>query len=311
MAGFDHSNTILVLTPVGPDASEALRSKPNASRLFSLHYPGSDSTTSLSEHSESRECTPYVVPPPQIQLHLKVDPIPKNPLRGFVFGVEETICDIVLLENPIPGRENSFGISRQHFGIGFNWTSGYAVVNGISRAGTTIVAPSIKDGLQHLKQGVKRALYPGEQTRIRAGALEFDIVYPVRDLSQRQLYQRNWAFFKAKCLGAPPKMDTLNLESTQEITNIVCRRGKGGGTYKIQGEIGAGVFGVVREAVRDGDGALFAAKDFIKETVKPFLEIKMIKQIDHVRPYLDSHLQTCTDVSPRNISSNTRTNSKR
>lgn len=180
MAGFDHSNTIFVLKPVGPVALEALRSEPNSGRLFSFYYPDFNGTTSLSQQSGSRECTPYVVPPPEIQLHLKFDPIPKNPQRGFVFGVKEAICDIVLLDNPIPGRENSYGISGQHFCISFNWDSGYAIVNNISRAGTGILAPSVRNGLQQLEQGGKRALFPGEQTRIRVGALEFDIVFPVR-----------------------------------------------------------------------------------------------------------------------------------
>ena len=200
MAGFDHSNTIFVLKPVGPAALEALRSGPNASRLFSFHYPDFDS---LPENSRSRKCTPYVIPPPEIQLHLKFDPIPKDPLRGFVFGVQEEECDVVLA---------SYGISRQHFYIGFNWNSGYAIVNNISRAGTKIFVPS-KDGVQRLKQGENRALFPGEQIKIRVGSIEFDIVFPVRDQYQNRLYQWNWENFRARCLGTNPNMDGLNLDS--------------------------------------------------------------------------------------------------
>lgn len=106
-------------------------------------------------------------------------------------------------------------------------------------------------------------------------------------------------------------MGGLNLESGEEITKFVCRRGRGGKTYVFGDEIGAGEFGIVREAVRDEDALLFAAKNFMKETVKPFLEIELMKQIDHVRPYPDSPSQTRTDTSLRNISSDTRMKFKR
>ena len=308
MAGLDYSNTILIVKPVGPAALEALRSEPNAGRLFSFQYPGFDSTISLPEQSGSRECTPFILPPPEIQLHLKFDPIPKNPQRGFVFGSKEKTCDILLLDKTSPGRASS-GISGEHFCIEFNWNSGYTLVNNISRSGTRIL---IKDGVRSLESGIKRALFPEEQTRIQVGALEFDIIFPVRDQYQNVSYERNWEIFKARCLGSDPNVDGLNLETKRKITEFVAIvQGQKGERYKINDEIGAGDFGIVRKAVREGDATLFAAKVFSKQTAKPTMEIELMEQINHVRPDPDFYSRTYTDISLRNILSNTRMKSER
>lgn len=187
MAEFDHSKTILVVKPVGQAALEALRSGLNANRLVSFQF--SDSFHEETTSRASRECTPYILPPPEIQLHLRFDPKPQRSQRGFVFGIKAQTCDVVLLDNPDPN--NSYGISGEHFYLDFNWDSGYVRLNNISRFGTRIEAPSIENGYQHLKRNQRRMLVPGEQTRIGVGSLKFDIFFPVRNDHQRRLYRQH------------------------------------------------------------------------------------------------------------------------
>ena len=118
MAKFDYSNTILIVKPVGPDASALLRSEYNTERLILFHFADCISSISGYNKSRSRECTPYVSRPPELELHLQFDPGPKDASQGFVFGTDEEKCDVQLLENPDP--DNKYGISRQHFCIDFN-----------------------------------------------------------------------------------------------------------------------------------------------------------------------------------------------
>ena len=93
----------------------------------------------------------------------------------------------------------------------------------------------------------------------------------------------------------------LEIESEEELTRFVLLQGGEGGMYKVGDEIGAGVFGVVRKAVRARDGALFAAKLFMKETAKPTLEIELMRQMKHVRRPPDFHSRTHTDTSQDHI----------
>ena len=84
MAEFDYSNTILIVKPVGPDAIASLRSDHNTNRLMSFHFEDGVSSVSGYDDSRSRECTPCVSRPPELQLHLQFDPEPKDATQGFV-----------------------------------------------------------------------------------------------------------------------------------------------------------------------------------------------------------------------------------
>ena len=181
MAEFDYSNTILIVKPVGPDAAVSLRSEQNANRLKSFHFE--DGTSSVAEYDDtrSRECTPYVSRPPELQLHLQFDRGPKDATQGFVFGTDEEDCDVQLLENPDLDKKKRYGISRQHFRIDFNWKSGFLRLNNMSPTnGTGMSAPSVQNRFQSLKYNNMHILHPAEQTKVRVGTLEFEISFPAR-----------------------------------------------------------------------------------------------------------------------------------
>ncbi len=97
MAESDYSSTILIVKPVGPDAINALRAEHNADRLVTFQFEDSVSNITEYDDARSRECTPYVSRPPEPQLHLKFDPKPRDATRGFIFGSDESKCDVQLL----------------------------------------------------------------------------------------------------------------------------------------------------------------------------------------------------------------------
>ena len=89
---FDHSNTILIVKPVGPDAAASLRSEHNTNRLKPFHF--GDGVSSVTEYDDirSRECTPYVPRPPELQLHLQFDQDRKMPRKVSSVGLGQILC---------------------------------------------------------------------------------------------------------------------------------------------------------------------------------------------------------------------------
>ena len=286
MAEFDYSNTILIVKPVGPDAAASLRSKHNINRLKSFHFE--DGISSVAEHDDirSRECTPYVSRPPELELHLQLDLGPDDAAQGFVFGTDKEKCDVQLLENPDPDPDNKYGISRRHFRIDFNWDSGFLRLNNISsQNGTGMKAPSVNNGFQSLKYNNMHMLHPAEQTKVLVGTLVFEFCFPARGKHQRQ-YDRNWEAFRAKYGKAIPMIGRLGIQSTLEITPFVQRRKGRRSTYLLHGEIGTGQFGIVCKASEHRTGELYAAKQFTTRKpgwdAKAYLEIAISQDVTHV-----------------------------
>ena len=286
MAEFDYSNTILIVKPVGPDAAASLRSEQNTNRLKSFHFEDFISSIVEDDDSRSRECTPYVSRPPELQLHLQFDPEPKDATQGFVFGTDDKKCDVQLLENPDPDKKKRYGISRRHFRIDFNWKSGLLRLNNMSSTnGTGMSAPSVKHGFQSLKSNNMHMLHPAEQTKVRVGTLEFEISFPTRGKSQRR-YDRNWDLYRRKHGDDVPEIDSLAIQPTLEITRFVQRREGRRNAYLLHDEIGTGQYGTVCKASDPRTGELFAAKQFVTRKpgwdAKAYMEIAISQDVTHV-----------------------------
>lgn len=82
-------------------------------------------------------------------------------------------------------------------------------------------------------------------------------------------------------------------------------KGRKGEKYEVDDEIGAGDFGIVGKAVREGEQTLFAATVFSSK------KIELMEQMSHGRPSNVSFSRTCTDGSLENIIPNTRMKSER
>ena len=286
MAEFDYSNTILIVKPVGPDAAASLRSEYNTNRLKSFHFEDGISSVVEYDRTRSRECTPYVSRPPELQLHIQFDPGPKDATKGFVFGTDEEKCDVQLLENLDPDPDNKHGISRQHFRIDFNWKSGFLRLNNMSSTnGTGMTAPSVNNGNQLLRYNDMHILHPLERTKVGVGTLDFEISFPARGEHQHR-YDRNWETFRAKYGMGVPDMKSLKIQPTLKITPFVQRRVGRRNTYLLHDEIGKGEFGMVCKATDDRIGELYAAKQFTTTKpgwdVKAYMEIVISQDVTHV-----------------------------
>ena len=284
MEQIDHSSTVLIVIPVNYEAEDSIQSPSNlnAGLLTIVDFFDKDGNESKkskpsSSASRSRESTPTAFPRPEIQLHLKLDHLPKDPHRGWLFGYDQNPCDVVLL------RVHKCGISRKHFFLDFNWDSGYVRINNISQRGIKVEAPSTLNRPLELTGSDKRVLVPDEHTKIIVGSMRFNISWPQRDSAQTAVYQRRWAEFRASCLGAPLQIGNLNLEDKQDLTNFKSLRGSDGDFYNICQPIGKGSFGVVYRAVSLQDGSEYAAKRFSQLEERSQLEIKILKDVVHVR----------------------------
>ncbi|KAL8643740.1 MAG: hypothetical protein Q9210_007578, partial [Variospora velana] len=280
MSIHDRSQIILILKPVGLVAQDALNTELNSGRLVQIHQTRSTNSLHNIDNPSGRECTPYFPPPVATELHLRFSPSPKDPTQGFVFGSDEAKCDVVLKDN------GSQGISRVHFFIDFNWASGLARLNNLSRYGTTISAPCIENGENHLRHRDSRMLYPTEQTRVLAGTLQFDISFPVALNEQEHSSRlRNWKCLHALWSQAVPSIGELGIQTAPAVTQYAVLRNGAHGTYVLHGQIRQGSFGRVCLAT-DNAGNRFAAKEFKKvrkstHVVNPHLEIGLCQKISH------------------------------
>lgn len=279
MVELDHSNTILIVKPVGSKAINVIRAEGNADRLGSFHF---DNVIRIAEHGDirSRECTPYFARPPEPQLLLKFYPEPKNWTRGFVFGTDDEKCDVPLLDN------GEYHLSGQHFYIDFNWDSGFLRLNNNSRNGTGIRAPSVENGYQMLKHNKNNMhmLHPAEHTKVYVGALEFELSLPHRGKHQRE-YEKNWEIFRGKYRKAVPMINGLDIRST-EITPYMVRRESRCGVYFLHENIGKGHFGTVRKASEQYTAEVYAAKEFgprkPRLTAQAVSEMTILQKVKHV-----------------------------
>ncbi|CAD6592077.1 MAG: hypothetical protein ASARMPRED_005971 [Alectoria sarmentosa] len=285
MTEFDYSNTILIVKPIEPNAIASLRSDHNTNRLMSFHFEDDVSSVSGYDDSRSREYTPYVSRPSELQLHLQFDTKPKDATQGFVFGTKEKNCNVQLLKNPDPNKKKRYGISKQHFRIDFNWKSGFLRLNNMSPTNDTgMSAPSVKNGFQSLKYNNMHMLHPAEQTKVWVDTLIFEVSFPTRGQYQRH-YERNWEVYRRKHGDDVPNMNSLDIQSTLEITPFVQHRQGRRNAYLLHGEIGTGQFGMVCKANDSRTGGLFAAKQFVTRKpgwdAKAYLEIAISQDVTH------------------------------
>lgn len=151
--------------------------------------------------------------------------------------------------------------------------------------GTGMSAPSVENGFQSLKYNNMHMLHPAEQTKIRVGTLVFEISFPTRGQYQHH-YKRNWEVYRRRYGDDVPNMNSLDIQSTSEITPFVQHRQGRRNAYLLHGEIGTGQFGMVCKANDSRTGELFAAKQFV--TRKPgwdaqaYMEIAISQDVTHV-----------------------------
>lgn len=184
MATINPSQVIIVVKPIDPRSQDVLIYPHNKARLNTVSHNEPRTTLSLWSTILSRESTPFVPATKEVELYLMLQPFPKDASRGFVFGKDARYCDVVL-DDPINiDPQKICGISRQHFALRFNWNSGLILVANLSQHSTGVKAPSILGNYKLLKHSDTTMLHPAEQTRVCAGATQFDLCFPARNKVQ-------------------------------------------------------------------------------------------------------------------------------
>ena len=284
MADIDLANTIIVIRPLDASSAHSLRSTQNSSYLKSVHCEDSTRTITDNSNTRSRECTPFVPSPPELQLHLPLNPGPRNAALGWIFGTNGKHCDVQFLENP--DKNDLYGISRKHFRLDFNLKSGAVIVINISQHGTTIKAPSIDGNPKWLNGTETHALVVTERTRIELGRLSFEVEFPNHS-QDRSTYQKNWELFCARVRHTALDANSLNIQTSSERTPAYQSRKGHNSSYMLYNRIGIGLSGAVYIAVEHSTGDVYAAKQYNaevteKQEARDRREVTMLKEIAHV-----------------------------
>lgn len=301
---------ILVVKPLSTEAATSLDSEHNFNRLTTVYYEDDINGSSAigiadgdqinGDLRECRECTPHVSHAPQLELHLGLDPGPRDYVSGFVFGTDKDKCDVQLLESS--KANEPYGISRMHFRLDLHPESGLPRLHNMSRNGTWIVAPSVNRGKAQLQQGEMHALNPNEQTKLLVGALEFEVSTPYDGNGESSSYKRTVEKYLVKVNGAVPRIGGMSIDTVSTCTpNAQIRQGSKG-RYRLGEIIGEGSFGRVCKATDILSGSVCAAKIFRKgikyhpkkftDGTKDYPEVVHSMKIRHVS---DSLNKLCSD----------------
>ena len=210
-----------------------------------------------------QEPTPARPPSPEaasrlghrILLHL--DRLPKDPRRGWLFGTDPGVCDVVL------GHPGTPGISREHFSITldlqfqveiFNWSRFGAAVR--CNGGLRTPGSSKCKRLLSFEPGFSRGWEEVMVYVPNVDGLAFKIDFPNHRTGRRE-YRRNLRSFLRRCDAAPAPVRGWGLGSMASHSPLdaltVC--------YD-DGAIGRSRFGLVRRLVDVHKGRLYAAKTF-------------------------------------------------
>ncbi|KAM5450624.1 hypothetical protein MaudCBS49596_004155 [Microsporum audouinii] len=144
---------ILYLVPRNKDAEEAVYLMPNTNRAINVRGPGG-----LEEGVLSLILS-FAVPP-------------KDTHIGFLFGREIDTNDVIL---------DGYGVSKHHFSISFNDSTGILLVYCISSRGLTV-------GEEELQMGDYQVIE--DNAIIHCGELMFQAVFPSRGSSQAHYEKR-------------------------------------------------------------------------------------------------------------------------
>ncbi|KAM3502481.1 hypothetical protein MY10362_004825 [Beauveria mimosiformis] len=117
--------------------------------------------------------------PPDVTLALTTEHFPKDPSVGFVFGTDRAKCDILL-----PSL-STLGISKRHFAITFQTTTGAVLLRNLSKKSTKIVAndENERTGLQSQrvfpKEGITKHILTFHVFNFNDGEPELIMEYAV------------------------------------------------------------------------------------------------------------------------------------
>ncbi|OAP62697.1 hypothetical protein AYL99_01924 [Fonsecaea erecta] len=278
MAQIDLSTVVLELTAVNSDAITSFRHPDNEAFLVPVEPSDQEPV-----HRRAREGTP-LANSQSVRAFLRTDCYPYDPLLGWVFGRkdEEEECDFFL------GTKEQ-GVSRKHFRIDHNWKAMTLILTNMSGHGTKWASPDARNSDRVM---TSRAILPGEQYSISAGAVELILQIPARGEDEQANFDSNIGRLRLEVEEATPTMNGLKIEPPGPITPLVVGRQR---RFVLQNVIGSGAMALVYKAVDFETGDVYAAKAYkLAENTDLHLlsmlnEIKILQKLEHrnIIEYID------------------------
>ena len=207
-------------------------------------------------------------------LRITVDHLMKDKRLGFVFGADETTCDVYICRD----HGKSQALNKQLFAIVIKPETGVLLFKNLSRNGTKVESVS----MGKLRLTSQRALVPKEDVTVALP--DFEIRITLADHTKHaDLHQRYWAEFCKRIAEGLPGLSSLNVYSQQTSTYLDPRD-----TYQLQSRIGQGAQGTVYCAVHRKTGSLYAAKELrvagagSSRPSPPLQEAAILQKLTHV-----------------------------
>ncbi len=263
------SNLIATLIPLDGKrlAENAFRLNYNEAR----HLPPSDEIRAGSVIS-SREATPAGEARNDDDDHCKYDfahrlqltfeKKPKDPTKGFSFGTNEKVCDVVL------GERGTRGISGLHFCITFGVDYNGRTCLMLKDSSTNGMAVSYGDQAEyevrhHFTWILDLKDEKGKwEIRVHVRGLEFKVELASHETGNAD-YDKNMKEFLEASRPALPSLDVLGIYShattAQDSQALTPRRRP---IYISERQLGSGSFGKVDKVFNVSTGAIYARKKF-------------------------------------------------
>ena len=218
------------------------------------------------------------------RIHLTFDKKPKNIEKGFVFGSDPQICDVLL--------GGWGGFSRQHFRITFN-ARGDVILEDTSRVVTCVGYNGEKPPgrnqftwiLFEKYKNIEIALNKKEDRNVLKNELVFKVKWPKNDHCRAE-YEAHRDAYLEEHRNVLPSLSQLGVESQLTTALLTVQHSpRQQPIYLPEEELGRGSFGTVHKAVDVSTGYEYAAKIFRGGNWKK--EVEILKSVSHVSVIAD------------------------
>ena len=276
MDAADDSNTILTLYSANELTERLLNSEHNATHFTPASYRAPLSPVGFRDETpsgaEDDDQLPFL--PAAIRLQFKEEP--RNYQRGFTFGSDPAVCDILLAGRLVSGI---------HFSVTFDANDRLCLID-TSKHGTWVSFNRQRS--VRPRHHFKWLLETGHVIDIEFGGrspLRFKAAVP-RHQYDEAAFQTNLARFIRRQNSRHPHLDLLDLSSRETSAQA---SGDLSPTqqpwYYIERELGSGSYSVVKLARNISTGELYAIKELKKErkSVASLDEFDTLHLLQHVR----------------------------
>ena len=224
MASIDLTSVLVIVTPKQDRVEAAFAYPENANRCWTENVSADHTDGEGLIGRESGKASSSATPTVYLHLHLTL--VPKDLLKGFVFGTDEKTCDIVL------GRSRSSGISGNHFSVQIDWDSGNPVISCLTGTGIRLKKEDTEQQMRTLSRDDTQIIPPGSTFLVEIiDAFELMVSCPNRGDLQ-STYKDKLKEYYGRYKYAVPDMGNVTLSQT-DLTPFISRHyaGMNGGMY--------------------------------------------------------------------------------